>query len=141
MIGRRGELLAELFLEDLGAEFVARPTTDLGYDYFVGFNNSDGGLNVVAVELKATEGPVKSRFPVERRLFRYLANSNVPVLLLVADVKENRLFFAFPASHAPNGDLGARTVSIPLTEIDETTRAELREQLANSHAAASGAFH
>lgn len=95
----------------------------------------------MAVELKATEGPVQSRFPIQKQLFRRLANSNVPALLLVADVKANRLFFAFPGTHAPNGDADARTVSVPLTKIDETTRDELREQLANSHAAASGALH
>lgn len=138
---RRGALLAELLLEDLGAEFVARPTTDLGYDYFVGFSNPDGGVNVAAVQLLATERPVQSRYPVQKRLFRRLANSNIPVLLLVANVKDNQLFYAFPGAHVINGEPDARTVSIPLTAVDETTREELREQLANAQVAAVAALH
>lgn len=142
LVGRRGELLAELLLEDLGAEFVARPMSDFGYDYFVGFNNAEGGINIAAVEVKATEGPVGSRFPVQKRLFRRLAHSNIPVLLLVANVKENRLFYAFPSAQASSGNPDARTVSIPLTEIDDAAKNELREQLANVQAAAaSGALH
>ena len=141
LLGRRGELLAELFLQELGAEFVARPTADLGYDFFVGFSNPEGGVNIAAVEVKATDRPVQSRYPVRRQLYRRLANSNIPVLLLVADVKENRLFYAFPGSDANNGDPEAETVSVTLTAVDETTRDELRDLLANSQAAASGVLH
>ena len=138
---RRGELLAELLLEDLGAEFVARPMSDFGYDYFVGFTNPDGGLNLAAVELKATDRPVQPRYALPRQYFRRLANSNVPVLLLVADVRANRLFYALPGSYLPNGGSDARTGWVSLTEIDEATRSELREQLANAHVAASEALH
>lgn len=135
--GRRGELLAELFLQDLGAEFVARPTVDLGYDFFVGFNNSDGGLNVAAVEVKATDRPVDLHFPVQKRVFRRLANSNIPVLLLVVDVKENRLFYALPDACTACEDSGGNTISIPLTVVDETTKSELRHILGNHEAAAA----
>lgn len=136
MLGRRGELLAELFLQELGAEFVARPTADLGYDFFVGFNNSDGGVNMAAVEVKATDRPVHSRYPVQKRLFRRLANSNIPVLLLVVNVKENRLFYALPAAYTLGEDEGATTVSIPLTAVEETTKHELRDLLVHPQAAA-----
>lgn len=141
MLGRRGELLAELFLQDLGAEFVARPTADLGYDFFVGFNNPEGGVNLAAVEVKATEGPVSPLYRMQRRLYRRLANSNIPVLLLVANVKENRLFYALPGSSAPGEDRGAETVSIPVTPVDETTKDELRHLLAKPQAAASQVLH
>jgi hypothetical protein len=137
MLGRRGELLAELFLQELGAEFVARPTADLGYDFFVGFNNSDGGLNIAAVEVKTTDRPVHPHYPVQKRLFRRLANSNIPVLLLVVNVKENRLFYALPASDPLVDDSGANTISIPLTPVDETTKHELRDLLANPQASAA----
>ena len=113
LLGRRGELLAELFLQELGAEFVARPTADLGYDFFVGFNNSDGGVDIAAVEVKATERPVQHRYPVQKRLFQRLANSNIPVLLLVVNVKDNRLFYALPSSYEPGEGSDANTVSLP----------------------------
>ena len=37
IVGRRAELLAELFLQDLGATFVSRPTDDSGIDFIVAF--------------------------------------------------------------------------------------------------------
>jgi hypothetical protein len=136
MLGRRGDLLAELFLQELGAEFVARPTADLGYDFFVGFNNPEGGVNIAAVEVKATDRPVHAHYPVQKRLFRRLANSNIPVLLLVVNVKENRLFYALAGSYPLGEDADANTVSIPLTPVDEATRHELQDLLANHQAAA-----
>lgn len=139
LLDRRGALLAELFLQELGAEFVARPTADLGYDFFVGFNNPDGGVNVAAVEVKATDRPVEHVYPVPGQVFRRLANSNIPVLLLVANVKENRLFYALPGWDAPAAHTGASTVAIPVTAVDDATRDELRALLANPHAAVSGA--
>ena len=141
LVARRGELLAELFLQELDAEFIARPATDFGYDFFIGFKNPDDGVNIAAVELKATEGPVQPRYRVPKQLFRRLANSNIPVLLLVADVKENRLFYALPSSHEFSDDPDARTVALGLTEIDEKTKQELRDQLATSHAVSSAAVH
>jgi hypothetical protein len=141
LLERRGELLAELFLQELGAEFVARPTADLGYDFFVGFSNSEGGINIAAVEVKATDRPVQSRYPVQKQRFRRLANSNIPVLLLVADVKGNRLFYAFPSSDGSQGDPDAETVSVRLTPVDETTRDELRDLLTDFQTAASEILH
>ncbi|HEU0054579.1 MAG TPA: DUF4365 domain-containing protein [Longimicrobium sp.] len=141
VLARRGELLAELLLQELGAEFIARPAADLGYDFFVGFGNPEGGVNLAAVEVKATERPVRSPFAVDRRLFRRLANSNIPVVLLVADVKENRLYYAIPTAHGGNGHAGGNTVSLPLTAVDDTTRSELRDQLANAPANGSLAAH
>ncbi len=140
MVGRRAELMAELFLQDLGAEFVARPSAAVGYDFFVGFNNPEGGVNLAAVEVKATDQPVPARFMVQRRLFRRLVNSNIPVLLLVVNVKDNRLFYALPASDPPE-DSDANTVSIPLTPVDEAAKDELRHLLASPHAAVSGLPH
>lgn len=140
-LGRRGELLAELFLQDLGAEFVARPTADLGYDFFVGFNNPDGGVNLVAVEVKSTDRPVLPRFPVQKQLFRRLAHSNIPVLLLVANVKENTLFYALPRSSEPGVDTNANTVSVPVTPVDEATKIELRHFLTHTQADAPEVLH
>lgn len=141
MRGRRGELLAELFLQDLGAEFVARPTADLGYDFFVGFSNPDGGINIAAVEVKATDRPIQSRYPLQKRLFRRLANSNIPVLLLVVNVKENRLFYALPGDYAGEEGTAENTVLVPLTAVDESTKSELRHLLMTSPTAASEVLH
>ena len=129
--------MAELFLEELGASFVARPTTDMGYDYFVGFENPHGGVNVSAVEVTATEQPINGRYPLPTQVYRRLAHTNIPVLLLVVDVKQNRLFYALPGSLSLNGDRDSSMVSVPLTEVDDSARDELRAHLSQSQAAAA----
>jgi Domain of unknown function (DUF4365) len=128
-VGRRGELLAELFLQDLKPEFVARATGDVGYDFLVGFRNLRGGVNSIAVEIKATERLVQNRFPLRRKQYRRFAYSNIPVLFIVVDVKDNRFFYAWISSDDAVASSESNVVMIRLTEIDESTKEELRKQL------------
>jgi hypothetical protein len=130
-IARRGDLMAELFLQELGAQFVSRPTTqDVGYDLLVGFLNKKGGTNTFAVQVASTERPPGTRFQLPRRTFDRFANSNIPGLLLVADVKHNRMYYAWLTS----GELaGSVRVSVPLIELDEETNNDLRVQLVAAH--------
>ena len=131
VVGRRGELLAELFLQELNPVFISRPTTkDLGYDLLVGFPNEKDGINTFAVEVKSMEKPPGSSVTIPRSIFHRIAHSNVPGLLLVADVKRNRLFYAWLR---PGDSKSAGTgVSIPVTEISETSRRILKRQLENA---------
>jgi len=127
---RRGELLAELFLQDLNPEFVARSTDeDFAFDFLIGFANKEGGVNTYAVQVKTTQRPVTDRFPVSRVLFNRLTHSNIPLMLLVVDVKRNALYYAWPTDDldiTPNANM----VSIPLIPIDDDSRAALRSQMA-----------
>jgi hypothetical protein len=50
--------------------------------------------------------------------------------VLVADVKQNRLFYALPQPDGASGRRGSDTVAMPLVEIDDRTKAELRGRLA-----------
>ena len=128
LTARRGELMAELFLEDLSPQFVARPTTaNLGYDLLVGFPNEKRGVNSFAVVVKATERPPGKRFQFRRQMLDRFAHSNVPGLLLVADVKQNKMYYAWLASEHLNGAHGAN-VSIPVIELDEATTKQLKKQ-------------
>jgi hypothetical protein len=131
IIGRRAELIAELFLQDLNASYVARPTNDVGYDFFVGFPNSKGGINNYVVEIKATERAVPSRFPIQTKLYERLAHSNTPALLLVVDVKQNRLFYALLTPEGIEGRRETHTVMIPVKEIDDVVKKELRRRLSS----------
>lgn len=131
IIGHRGELLAELFLQDLNPSFVAKPTSDLGYDFFIGFPNLHGGINNYAVEVKATDRPVPSRFPLETRLYQRLAHSNIPALLIVVDVKQNRVFYAWLTNKETEQQDNAHIIKIPVTEVNDAVKEELRKQLAN----------
>ncbi|MGB8259750.1 MAG: DUF4365 domain-containing protein [Terracidiphilus sp.] len=130
-VGRRSELLAQLFLQDLQPKFLTKPTLDLGFDFLVGFNNTEGGVNTFAVEVKGTERSIESFFPVEKRLIRRLANSNVPGFLLAVDVKRNRLFYAWPERDDAELYHGQGRVSLPVTEINERTTPALRKRLLN----------
>lgn len=130
MIGRRGDLLAELLLQEFNPAFVARATDELGYDFFMGVPNERGGINITAVQVKATEKRVSPRYRIGRRLYQSLANSNVPVLLLVVDVKRNQLFYAMPGLDGPSDRGTAEMVLVHLTEIDDDVKEELRSRLA-----------
>ena len=138
LIGRRAELLAELFLQELEPAFISRPTTqDLGYDLLVGFPNERSGINTFAVQIKATEKPPGSRIAIPRSVFDRITHSNLPGLLLVADVKQNRLYYGWLKSN--NANNGGQAVQIPIAKADETAKKELGRQLKNADLAAATA--
>jgi hypothetical protein len=132
-VARRGELIAELFLQELGAEFVAAPTTDLGYDFFVGFAKPDGGMNLSAIDVKATEKPVSTSYALPKQLYARLAHSNVPGLLLVVDVKQNRLYHAWPNPDKLSKRANGNTIRIPVIEIDDHIKEGIRKRLAGEN--------
>jgi len=108
--------MAELFLQDMEPQFVSRPTTsDAGYDFLVGFSNKKGGINTFAVEVKATEQHALPKYPLSKRVFERLSHSNIPSLLLVADVKQNRMYYAWLDSRTVTET--TNTVSIPIIEL------------------------
>ena len=123
--------MAELFLQELEPKFLARPTLDLGFDFLVGFKNPKGGVNTFAVEVKGTERNISSSFPLDKRSYRRLVNSNVPGFLLAVDVKQNKLFYAWPARGDTTLYSGTGTISVPVTEINEMTKTTLRKRLLN----------
>jgi hypothetical protein len=135
LAARRAELMAELFLQELDLVFVSRPTTeDVGYDLLVGFSNEKSGTNTFAVEIKGTEEQLTSRFPLRRDDFSRMIHSNIPGLLLVADVKRNRLYYAWLKSADAQRDRDRYLVSIPIALIDETSKKDLKKQLTRAGA-------
>lgn len=124
-IGRRGELLAELFLQELGATFVARQTFDLGFDFFVGFENSKGGINTIAVEVKATDRKVPNPFVIREKNYEKLSNSNIPVLLLVVDAQSNSFYFSWIKDDEQILGRLKSDVRIRLTQVNEETKSLL----------------
>ena len=122
--------MAELFLQDLGATFVSRPSENTGLDFIVAFPNGHGGMNLSAVEVKATDQPVGDFYGLDAKWYKRLAHSNVPSLLLVVDAKRNQLYFAWPGEE----DVGSsvRTVRVRVTPIDDEVKEQIRERLAGS---------
>lgn len=119
--------MGELLFQELEPAVISRPTAkEIGYDFLVGFPNAKGGINTFAVQIKATERPPRGRVSIARHTFERLANSNIPGLLLVADVKQNRLYYAWLRE---KGIPGTGAASLPLVALDEESKAELRARL------------
>jgi len=131
IIGRRSELMAELFLQELKPKFLAKPSADFGFDFLVSFSNPKGGLNTFGVEVKGTERDISSSYAIDEGLYRRLVSSNVPGFLLVANVKQNKLFYLWPKENDINARGGAGKVVVPVTEIDRNSKRELRRKLIN----------
>jgi hypothetical protein len=129
IVARRAELLAELFLQELEPEFVARPSTDFGYDFLVGFRNPRDGINNVAIEVKSTEQLAGKQYPISRRLYDRWAHSNIPILLLIVNVKENRYYYTWASPEVSRSAGDSKTLRVDLTEITDSTKAELLEKL------------
>ncbi|WP_417913276.1 DUF4365 domain-containing protein [Candidatus Electronema sp. TJ] len=127
VVKRRGEILAELLLQDMEPFFLAKATADVGYDFLAGFPNEEGGINNYAVQVKATEEPVASAVRTDAEQYERLAHSNIPALLLVIDVKQNKLFYSWITPHA--GEINNNTVEIPVIEITDAVKKELQQQL------------
>jgi hypothetical protein len=132
LIGRRAELMAELFLEELGASFVAKSdTAEIPFGFFAGFPTSGGGLNTFAVEVKSTETPIMSPYPIHDKLVDYLMKSNIPVLLLVVDVKRNQIYFGWGSAIERSGTPSSKKASafLRVTEVDNSVREQLHTEL------------
>lgn len=141
IIRQRGELLTELFLEDLNASFIAQPSSEefqkgVGYDLLVGFSNGSGGVNHYAVRFDTRESQPPLHYPLPKELYKGLAQlaySNIPALLLVIDVKHNHIFYAWITPDKLEEPQDSRTINILLTEVDDTVKKQLRDQLTSSH--------
>jgi hypothetical protein len=131
IVGRRAELMAELFLQDLNPLFISRSRTDsdIGFDFFVGFRNANGGTNTIGVVVKGTAREVLSVYVIDALSFKRLLHSNVPGLLLVVEVKDNKLFYAWHGQFDAKFNSEAKTVGVPLTQVNVTSTRELRKKL------------
>jgi hypothetical protein len=99
VVRQRGELLANLFLEDLGASvWVMKGREDVGpFDLIAFFPTDEQKLRVAGVKVRATQEPVgkEYRFQAGPETIRALQHSNVPVLILVVNVKRNEIFYGW----------------------------------------------
>jgi len=120
--------MAELLLNELGASSILRPAAqNVAYDLLVGFSNKQAGVNTFAIEIKATERPVQECYRMRFDSYARLANSNIPSMLLVVDVKRNRMYYAWLT--ARNENKSKQVVSISLNELNEVEKQKLKKQL------------
>jgi hypothetical protein len=129
IMARRAELIAQLFFQEIGASFASVPSADIGYDFVVGFDNGQGGMNFSVVEVKSTERPQPKTYALSLGWFKRLAFTNVPSMLLVVDVKQNRLYCGWPDGQELAKHGGAETIRVPITEVDGAQKRVVRERL------------
>ena|SRR5215471_2459873 len=110
-IGRRGELLAEEFLLELGATYVGalQQPHDSGLDCIALFAKDDGTPIVIAVQVKATEQDINVRSLLPPSLVQRLQHTNVPVLILLVNVKHNDIYFTWASDARPTTRLRQAT--------------------------------
>lgn len=93
-ITRRGELLAQEFLFELAPKQAIYTGDDPEHevDYMALFSKPNGGLVMIAITVKATEEEIKGFYPFKVSELEMFKKSNIPVLMLVIDVKRNQYF-------------------------------------------------
>lgn len=128
MISRRAELLAEMFLEELGAKVTNSPS--LMADYLAFFESAPESVQIVAIQVEAIETPLPDVFPLKTSILNRAAGFNVPTLLLVIDVKLKRIAFAWldEIARTPERTAKKSEVLIPLKDA-EVCREEIQERL------------
>ncbi len=59
-----------------------------------------------------------------------MTKSNLSTFLLIANVKDNQLVYAFPEGQSAISNLTG--VKLPVTKVDSQTKSRLRQRLINS---------
>jgi hypothetical protein len=59
------------------------------------FPKSDGSLVTIAIAVTATEEEIQGAYPFKVSDLEKFKNSNIPVLILVIDVKRNKFFLSW----------------------------------------------
>jgi hypothetical protein len=93
-VTKRGELLTKQLLFELAPDDLiytgdhAEPL----FNYMALFLKPDGSPVTIAITVKATEEEIEGAYPFKVSDLEKFKNSNIPVLILVIDVKRNQLF-------------------------------------------------
>jgi hypothetical protein len=93
-ITKRGELLTKQFLFEIEPDdlIYTGDHADHFFDYMALFLKPDGSPVTIAIAVKATEEEVEGVYPFKVSDLEKFKNSNIPVLILVIDVKRNKFF-------------------------------------------------
>ena len=133
---RRAELLAELFLQELQPSMLTRILANRPFgDFYAVFRTKMSRSVTISVEVKATEKPITGdfRFRAPIRAAEAMRNSNIPMLLLVVDVKANEIYFNWASkakeeSHSPS-PTRISTLTIPVRKATEASKKKLLEEI------------
>jgi hypothetical protein len=134
-VSRRGILLAEQFLLELQPNQLSSVEGPVAlFDYMAFFLRQDGTLITIAVEVKATQQPIKDRFGLHASQIERLVKSNLPVLLVVANVKQNEIFFNWIKDAIHQVHVMPRkqhVIPVPLRKATNDEKEKLRKEILN----------
>jgi hypothetical protein len=135
-VDRRGKLLAELFLHQLEPDFVGDAgKEDIPFDYFVTISTPEKQIKTIAVFVQTTEEEIRNPWQVyfKEKVVPALQNSNIPVLLLIIDVKRGKVFFNWAsrleALESSGQGKQMQGFSFPLIEASEKTIRLLKKEI------------
>ncbi len=130
-IQRRGELLTQQLLLELGAKYVAEPGPEFGVDYLATFDDESGGTKVIGVEVRATESGTES-FEFNLDQLRRLSKINLPVLLVITNVKQNTTAIAWAREsmeELAHRGVNTQTVRLRLRNASREDLADIRDEI------------
>ncbi len=134
-VEERADAMARLFLQDVSAE-LAVPKRDIGVNYLSVFRTEQGTRHVIPVVVLGTEEKISDeyRFPESIQFIDEWKSANVPVLILVANVKQTELFYGWASDITTttkhNGEENAWV--LPVRRIDDKqARTEFVKALSN----------
>jgi hypothetical protein len=93
-VTKRGELLTKQFLFEIEPDdlIYTGDHADHLFDYMALFLRPDGSPVTIAIAVTATEEEIEGVYPFKISDLEKFKNSNIPVLILVIDVKRNKIF-------------------------------------------------
>ena len=96
-ITKRGELLTKQFLFELAPDdlIYTGDHPEPLFNYMALFLKPDGSPLTIAITVKGTEEEIKGVYPVNVSELTKFKKSNIPVLILIIDVKRNHYFFTW----------------------------------------------
>jgi hypothetical protein len=96
-VTKRGELLTKEFLFQIEPDdlIYTGDHADHLFDYMALFLKPDGSPVTIAIAIKTTEEEIEGVYPFKVSDLEKFKNSNIPVLILVIDVKRNKFFLSW----------------------------------------------
>ena len=134
-ITKRGQLLSQEFLFELAPKqaIYTGDEPDHLFDYMALFPKSDGSLVTIAIAVKATEEEIEGVYPFKISDLEKFKNSNIPVLILVIDVKRNKFFLNWAknaiVSEKKESLNSEQFVSIPLRQGTPEDIQKLKQEI------------
>jgi hypothetical protein len=134
-VTKRGELLTKEFLFEIEPDdlIYTGDHADHLFDYMALFLKPDGSPVTIAIAVKATEEEIEGAYPFKVSDLEKFKNSNIPVLILVIDVKRNKFFLTWAKNAIVTGQKESlnseQFISVPLRQGTPEEIQKLKQEI------------